>query len=102
MKKDLIVFDKYIAILNVSVKYDIKNDTDIENAKETIISNLDIFMEQRKSILVQNRDFINIKIRNLRKELKTVKIMKEELPRIKKILAPVTLHKKERDHSIER
>ena len=45
-----------ISIFNASVKYDIKTDADIENAKETIISDLQKLIEYRKSIPVQNRE----------------------------------------------
>ncbi len=102
MKRDLILFDKMISIFNASVKYDIKTDADIENAKETIISDLQKLIEYRKSIPVQNRDVVNIKIRLLRKELNTVSTMKEEIPRIKKIIEPVTYVRKEKDKNLER
>lgn len=97
MKKDLITFDKMVAIFNASVKYNIKNNYDIEVAKKQAISTLEQLMIDRKSIPVQNRDVINLKIRSLRKELKTINTMKEEIPRIKKTLEPITLQKQDRD-----
>ena len=102
MKKDIIVFDKMISIFNASVKYDIKTDGDIENVKNQITANLKKLIEHRKTIPVQNRDVINIKIRALRKELNTVSTMKEEIPRIKKIIEPVTYVRKEKDKNLER
>lgn len=102
MKRDLIAFEKMVAIFNASVKYDIKIDADIENAKDQITANLKELIEHRKTIPVQNRDVINIKIRALRKELNTVSTMKEEIPRIKKIIEPITFVRKEKDKNLER
>ena len=102
MKRDLIAFDKMIAIFNASVKYDIKTDADIESAKNNIISSMKEIMEHRKTIPVQNRDVVNIKIRLLRKELNTVSTMKEEIPRIKKIIEPITFVRKDKDRNLER
>ncbi len=102
MKKDLIVFDKITAIYNVMTEYDIKDVSDIEPAKEIIVSEMQKLMEHRKTIPVQNRDVINIKIRLLRKELHTVSTLKEEVPRIKKIIEPVTLVRKEKNRELER
>ena len=102
MKKDLIIFDKIAAIYKVLTKYDIKDVADIEPTKGTIISDIQKLMEHRKTIPVQNRDVINIKIHLLRKELHTVSTLKQEIPRIKKIIEPITLVRKEKNRELER
>ena len=102
MKRDLIAFEKMVAIFNASVKYGIKTDADIEAVKNVITFDMQKLIEHRKSIPVQNRDVVNIKIRGLRKELNTVSTMKEEIPRIKRIIEPITFVRKEKDKNLER
>lgn len=84
-KKDILHFDKITTQFKVLTKYSITDYDSLEISKEKVIFNMQALMEQRKSIPAPNRGLVNLKISDLRKDLKAMELLNETIPKIQKI-----------------
>lgn len=100
MKKDILHFDKITAQFKFLHKHDIKTHKGLNLLKEKTFADMQNLIDKRKSIPAENRKEINIEIRGLRRELKQIENIRNDIPRINRILNPKPQKEKSNDDII--